>query len=70
MVNRIRTIFTCGLNKRFGSKFCVDSQVQQETSEEGQRMDWLKRYEYNNKYEDNCLNILNTKLIKNYVASS
>ena len=36
MVNRIRIIFPHGLNKDFDSKFYVGSQVQHETSEEGQ----------------------------------
>ena len=35
MVNRIRTIYSDGLNKEFGLKFNVGSRVQQETPEEG-----------------------------------
>ena len=61
MVNRIRTIYLDGLDKRFGSKFCVGSQVQHETLEEGWRMNWPKRCEYNNKDEDNSQNTLNDK---------
>ena len=34
MVNGIRTIYLCGLNKEFDLKFCVGSQVQYETPEE------------------------------------
>ena len=34
MVNGIRTIHSQGLNKSFSSKFCLDSRVQHETTEE------------------------------------
>ena len=44
-----------------GSKFNVRSQVQQETSEKGQRTYQPKRYEYKNKDEDNSLKTLNDK---------
>ena len=43
-----------GLNKGIGLRFCVDSLVQQETPEDGQRMHWPKHYEY--KDEDNSPN--------------
>ena len=59
MVNGIRTIYCCGLDKGFSSKFCVGSQVWQETSKEGQRMHQPKHCEYENKDEDNSLNTLN-----------
>ena len=61
MVNRIRIIYSCGVNKGFSSEFNAGSQVWHETSEEGQRMHQPKHCEYNNKYEDNSLNILNDK---------
>ena len=66
MVIVIRTIYTRGLNKSFGLKFRVGSQVWQETLEEGRRTNRPKR-EYNNKDEDNSPNTLNDK---NYQASS
>ena len=43
------------------SKFCVGSQVRQETLVEGWRTYQLKRCEYNNKDEDNSLKTLNDK---------
>ena len=55
MVNGIRTIHPRGLNKRFVSKFRV------ETPEESWRMQWPKRCEYNNEVEDNSLNTLSDK---------
>ena len=58
MVNWIRTLYPGGLNKGFGSKFCVGSQVWQETPEENWRMHWLKHCESNNKHEDNSSNTL------------
>ena len=64
MVKRIRTIYPHGLNKGFSLKFCVGSRVWQETPDEGQRMHRLKRFEYNNKDEENSLND------KNYQVSS
>ena len=67
MVNRNRAIYTGGLNKGFGSKFRVGSQVQQETPEEGQRTYRPKHCEYNNKDEDKRLNTLNDR---NYQALS
>ena len=53
-----------GLNKGCHLKFCVDSRVQQETPEEGQRTYQLKRCEYNNKDEDNSPKTLNDKNIR------
>ena len=41
MVNGIRTLYPHGLNKGYGSKFCVGSQVHHEAPEEGQRTHWL-----------------------------
>ena len=57
MVNRIGTIYPWGSNKGFSWRFCVDSQDQYETPEEGWRIYWPKRYEYNNKDEVNSPNI-------------
>ena len=48
-------IYPCGLNKGFGSKFCVGTQVWHKTPEE----DWstlTETSEYNNEVEDNSLN--------------
>ena len=59
MVNGIRTIFTQGLNKGFGSKFEAASRVWQEIPEKGWRMHRPKRYEYNNKDVDNRPTTLN-----------
>ena len=56
MVNRIRTIYSRGLNEGFS----LNSKVQYETPEEGWRMYQLKCV-YNNKDEDNILNILSDK---------
>ena len=61
MVNRIRTLYPCGLNKGFGLKFYVSFQVRQETTEESWRMHQPKRCECDNKDEDNSLNTLNDK---------
>ena len=61
MVNGIRTLYLHGLDKEFGSKFHVGSWIQQETHEEGHRMNWLKHCEYNNKDEYNSLDTLNDK---------
>ena len=49
MVNRIRTIYPCGLNEGFSSRFCVGSWVGHETPE------------CNNEDEDNSPNILSNK---------
>ena len=61
MLNRIRIIYSYGLNKGFGSKFCVGSQVQHEAPEEGWRSHRPKYCEYNNKDEDNSPNRVNDK---------
>ena len=61
MVNGIKIIYPHGLNKWFSSKFCVSSGLQHETPEEGWRMHWPKRWEYNNKKEDDSFNILSDK---------
>ena len=57
MVNGIRTIYSCGLNKGFSSGFYVGSPVRYEKPEEGQITYRPKRYEYNNDNEDNISNI-------------
>ena len=44
--------------------FRVGSRVRQETPEEGRRTHQPKRYEYNNKDEDNSPKTLNDKIIK------
>ena len=59
MVNRIGTVYPCGSNKGFSSRFCVDSWVWHETPEEGRRTYRPKRCEYNNKDEVDGPNILN-----------
>ena len=61
MVNGIRTIYSCELNKGFSSKFCAGFRVQHETPEEGQNMHWLKHCE-NNKDEDNSSNTLSDRI--------
>ena len=61
MINGIRTLYPCGFNKKFSSKFHVDSQVWQETPEEGWRAHWPKQCQYNKEDEDNSLNTLNDK---------
>ena len=58
-INRIGTLYRCGSNKEFSSRFCEESWVQHETPEEAQRTYRLKRCDYKNKDEVNCLNILN-----------
>ena len=67
MGNGIRIIYLGGLNKRFGSKFCLGSQVRYETPEEGRRRYRPKCCEYNSEDEDNSPNILSDK---NYHAST
>ena len=64
MVNGIRASSLRELN---GSKFHVGSWVRQETPEEDQMIYRPKRYEYNNKEEENCPKNLNDK---NHQASS
>ena len=59
MVNEIITIYLNGLNKVYGSKFYIGSQIQYETPEESQKRHQPKCCEYNN--EDNSLNKLNDK---------
>ena len=61
MVKGIRTIYPCGLNKEFSSKFCRGSQVQHETLEGSQRTHWPKCCEYDNEDEDDSSNILSDK---------
>ena len=63
MVNGLRASDTCGLNKGWGSKFCVNSRIQQKTPEEGRKI----MNEYDNKYKDNSPKTLNDK---NHQASS
>ena len=58
MVNGIGTIYPSGLNKGFGSRFCVGTRVRHETPEEVRRTYEPKRCEYNNDDEDNSPNIL------------
>ena len=65
MANKIRRIYSCGLNKVFGSKFSISSRVRHKTSEEGRRAQRPKPREYNNEGEDNNSNTL---LDKNYLA--
>ena len=62
MVNGIRTIYSYGLNKEFGSRFYVGSWVQQDTSEDSWRIYQPKCCEYNNEDEDNSPNILSEKI--------
>ena len=62
MVNGSLTRDPNGLNKGRDLKFCEGSRVRQ-TSEEGRRTYWPKRYEYNNKDEGNSPKILNDKNI-------
>ena len=61
MINGIRTINPCGLNKVFDSKFHVGSQIWQETPEKSLRTHWRKSCEYNRKDEDNNPNTPNGK---------
>ena len=51
----------------FSLRFCVDSRVQHETPEEGQRIYQPKRCEDNNEDEDNSQNTLRDK---NYQTST
>ena len=55
MVNGIRIIYPCGLNKGFDSKFGVGFR---ETPGEGRWTNRPKRFEYNNEDDDNHVNIL------------
>ena len=56
--NRIGTVYLCGSNKVFSSRFCVDTRVRYGRSEEGRRTYRPKRCDYNNKDEVNSPNIL------------
>ena len=58
MLNCIRKVYPQVLNKVFSLKFHVDSQVWQETPEEGQRTHQPKHCEYNYKNEDISPNTL------------
>ena len=60
MANKIRTVYLRGLNEGFNSRFCVGSQVQHETPEEGRGTYWPKCCEYNNKDGVNSPNILSS----------
>ena len=61
MVYENRTIYSYGLNKGFGSKFCICSQVWHETPEKCQRAHQLKCCEYKNKEDDKNPNSLSDK---------
>ena len=67
MLPGIGTVYSNGSNKRFSSRFRVDTQVRHETHEEGRRTYRPKCCDYNNKVEDNITNILSNN---NYRASS
>ena len=60
MVDRIGTVYTCGSNKGFTLRFCVDSQVRNETPEGGRN---TREY----KDEGNSPNIL---INNDYLPSS
>ena len=66
IINGLRTIYPCGLDKGFSLKFCVGSRVQHEPPEQGQKA-YKPKCEYNNEDEDNSPNILGDK---NYQTSS
>ena len=59
MVDKIRTVYPCGLNKGFKSRFYIGSRVRHETQEEGRKKYQSKRCVY--KDEDNNPNVLNDK---------
>ena len=61
MINGIRASDSNELQKWRGSNLHVGSWIQQETPEEGRRKHRSKRYEYNNKDEDNIPKTLNDK---------
>ena len=61
MVNGIRTIYPCGLNKGFEWKLCM-SRIRHEPPEEGRSIHQPKRCEYN-KDEDNSPNTLDDKKV-------
>ena len=56
MVQGIKTIYPCWLNKGFGSKLCEGSLVQKEIPENGRRAHRPKFCVYNNKDEGNSPN--------------
>ena len=58
MVNKIGTVYPCGLNEGFSSRFCVESRVWHKTPEEGQKTYQMKCCDYNNKDEVNSSNTL------------
>ena len=64
MINRIRAIDHCGLNKGRGSKLHVGSRIRQETPKEGRRTYRPKRWEYNNKDQNSCLKNMKDKYHK------
>ena len=57
MVNRFGTVYPWGSNKEFSSRFCVNSQVQHETLEEGRRI-YRPKSVYSYKNDVNSPNIL------------
>ena len=61
MADGIRGSNPSEFNKGRDSKFRIGARVRQETSEEGQRTHRPKRWQYNNKDEDNNSYILNDK---------
>ena len=67
MVNGIGTIYHSGLNKGFGLKFRIGSQIRYKTPKETQRTHRSKHCEYNDEDEDNSSDTLNDK---NYQTSS
>ena len=56
--NRIETVYPCGPNKEFTLRFCVNSRIQHETSEEDRKTYRPKPCDYNNKGKVNSPNIL------------
>ena len=66
MVNEIRIIYPCGLNKGFGLKFCEGYQIRREGSRVRQEIPWGRRahqpksYVYNNNDKDNRSNNLHS----------
>ena len=58
MVNRIGTVYPCGSNKEFSSRFSVNFRVRHETPEEDRRTYRPKCSDYNNKDKINSPNIL------------
>lgn len=60
MDGRTITISPCILNKGFSSKF---PESHEEAPDQGQRRQWLKNCDNNNKDEDDSLNVNNCKYI-------